>query len=402
MKTTIEDILTIALMTPMGDPVRDPANCKMGLPTILWGTPGIGKSFRIEHVSMTLGLPCEIILPSTRQPEDASGAAMPDGSGGVIFVSLLPGVKRLKQNKQGVLVLDELSCAKPSVQAAFLGVILDRRVGDEKLPPGIRILAAANDAEEAAGGWELEPPMANRLCHIDVPPPTDDDWVAWLMKDEAPVISPLESAEMQLAAGWDSAWAWARSMRAGYGKVNRDDKVLLDIPAVGKPERGKGWPSPRSWTMALRAMATCKIFGKAEDVMHTFVCGCIGSGIGTEFITWMRNADLPTAEEALKNGWKPDTQRLDRSVAVYSSVGLHMAQLEKTNRDSAVRLAPKAWKLLHEGWEAGLGDIVIVPAHQLINANLGRTSSQEAKKIASPLLEQMANSGYHKILRKVA
>ena len=194
----ILDILCTALMVPMGDPVHDPSNCKMGLPTILWGVPGIGKSYRTEYISARLGLPYEVIFPATRQPEDASGAAIPTGKGGVKFVSLLPGVSRLIQNKEGVLILDELSCARPAVQAAFLGVILDRRVGDEVLPPGIRILAAANDAEDAAGGWELEPPMANRLCHIDTPTPTDSEWVSWLLNEDIEKAEPMKDAQKQL------------------------------------------------------------------------------------------------------------------------------------------------------------------------------------------------------------
>ena len=400
MTVTIEDILTVSLMTPMGDPVRDPMNCKMGLPTILWGTPGIGKSYRMEFVSTCLGLPCEIILPSTRQPEDASGAAMPDGMGGVMFVSLLPGVTRLKANQYGVLILDELSCARPAVQAAFLGVILDRRVGDEKLPPGIRILAAANSADEAAGGWELEPPMANRLCHIDVPVPTDKDWTTWLMADESPTITPLEYAHTQLAVGWDAAWQWARALRFGFGKANQDDKVLLNIPKEGDPNRGRGWPSPRSWTMALRAMATCKVFQMSDDVMNTFVTGCVGQGIGIEFLTWVRNADLPSVEDVLTNGWEPDMRRLDRSVAVYSSVAMYLARLMKTNQAEAIMYGPVAWRLFTKGWDAGLGDIVFSPSQLLVQNGFVFGVSKEMDKAMKDLLPKMVDAGFAALITR--
>lgn len=398
-KASLEDVLTVSLMTPMGDPVRDPLGCKMGLPTILWGVPGIGKSFRTEFISLCLSLPVEVILPSTRQPEDPSGAAMPDGKGGVTFVSLLPGVTRLKENKDGVLMLDELSTARPAVQAAFLGVILDRRVGDERLPPGIRILAAANDADDAAGGWELEPPMANRLCHVSVTPPTDEEWVEWLLNEANPDLDPLEDATQRLINGWDAAWGHVRALRAGFGKARKGEPILINLPKVGDPQRGRGWPSPRSWTMALRAMATCKIFGMSEEVVRTFIQGCVGEGVGIEFLAWVKKADLPSPEEALKHGWKPDTRRLDRSVAVYSSVAVHLTQLTKGNKFEAINWAPAAWTMYTQAYEVGLGDIVFKPAQQLVRNGLGTEAGPNVADAAKSLLLQMAKAGFGRYIK---
>jgi MoxR-like ATPase len=166
----LEGVILVSLLTPWGNPSNP--ECTWGIPILIWGAPGIGKSGRISYISLCLGLPPEVTYPATNQPENVSGALIPDGQGSGTIFPLLAGVKRLIQNKQGVWIIDELSCARPAVQAAFLGAVYERRVGEEKLPGGIRIIAAANPPEEAAGGWELEPPMANRFCHIYMKPPS--------------------------------------------------------------------------------------------------------------------------------------------------------------------------------------------------------------------------------------
>ena len=38
-----------------------------------------------------------------------------------------------------------------------------------RLPAGVRVVAAANPPDEAADGWELAAPLANRLVHLDWP-----------------------------------------------------------------------------------------------------------------------------------------------------------------------------------------------------------------------------------------
>ena len=52
----------------------------------------------------------------------------------------------------------------------MLTVALERMVGRTKLPDAVRIVAAANPPDRAAGGVDLTPPMANRFLHIDFEP----------------------------------------------------------------------------------------------------------------------------------------------------------------------------------------------------------------------------------------
>src|SRR5204862_1816424 len=70
---------------------------------------------------------------------------------------------------RGIAFFDEISTAPPAVQAALLRVVLERTVGDLTLPDAVSVVAAANPPEQAADGWDLSPPLANRFCHLDWP-----------------------------------------------------------------------------------------------------------------------------------------------------------------------------------------------------------------------------------------
>jgi MoxR-like ATPase len=66
----------------------------------------------------------------------------------------------------GLIFLDELTTAPPAVQAALLRAVVDVAFADLELDPErVTLVAAANPPDEAAGGWDLAPPLANRFVH---------------------------------------------------------------------------------------------------------------------------------------------------------------------------------------------------------------------------------------------
>src|SRR2546430_16043910 len=88
------------------------------------------------------------------------------GGGGGFGFGRRAGAGRVAGAGQGRLFLAELSTAPPAVQAALLRVVLERAVGDLTLPDEVAVVAAANPPEQAADGWDLSAPLANRLCHL--------------------------------------------------------------------------------------------------------------------------------------------------------------------------------------------------------------------------------------------
>ena len=138
-----------------------------GVPVLLWGSPGTGKTSAVVALGQALGWPVETVIGSIREPSDFAG--LPVVIDGSVQLSPPGWAIRLCEAVEGLLFLDELTTAPPAVQAAMLRVVLERVVGDTRLPPGVRVVAAANPPDEAADGWEFAAPLANRLVHIDWP-----------------------------------------------------------------------------------------------------------------------------------------------------------------------------------------------------------------------------------------
>ena len=84
--------------------------------------------------------------------------------------------KRLADDGHMVIVfLDELTTVPPTTQAAMLRLLTENVCGELQLPDyepgkgGVVYLCASNAVEWAAGGQEIQAPMANRLWHGEFP-----------------------------------------------------------------------------------------------------------------------------------------------------------------------------------------------------------------------------------------
>src|SRR3954469_388835 len=167
------DLLTLLRDTatePRTDPQLEALTLAVSadLPVLLWGEPGIGKTAALTQLATALDLPLTTVIASVHEPSDFSGLPVVGDDPASQGVPMAPPdwAVRLVRAGRGLLFLDELSTAPPAVQAALLRVVLERRVGALRLPPGVRIVAAANPRSSAADGWELSPPLANRFVHL--------------------------------------------------------------------------------------------------------------------------------------------------------------------------------------------------------------------------------------------
>lgn len=385
--SNLEMMLSIAMTTPMDDP-RHP-DCRWGAPILLWGPPGIGKSGRVETAGDDCGLPVETVYLSTLQPEDISGIPMPDGNGGVTTVAHLGQLQSLIKAKRGILFLDELTCARPAVQGAGLGVVYNRRFAGNRLPGGIRVVGAANPADQAAGGWNLAPPMANRLLHLDVEVPSLADWTSWLLSGANRSGTSMQQGEDILKNKWAFVWAKTQGLGAGFIKRKGGD-VLYKLPPVGHKDRGRAWASPRSWEVALRCAATCEALGHV-DMASDLVSASVGPGMGTEWAAWVAEANLPDPEDVLENGWTPNRARLDIAVAVYSSA-IAWA-LSKTDKVEQRRSALKAWGLLNSADQHKLVDLALSPAAALMTAGYTTKAGADFMAVARDLTAKFGTTG---------
>lgn len=193
---------------------------RWGLPLLLEGRPGTAKTAIIEAVASSLGLVCEVVIASLREPADFLGLPVPDGKGNVTYAP--PAwAKRLAEAQRGIGFVDEISHTPPAVSAAMLRMINESVVGELALPPGIRWIAAQNSVEEA-GGYDLSTPMANRWGHVPWISTSAEDFAAWLIgrAGDASKGDSLDAAaeEARVEAAFPMAFAKASGLIGAFVK----------------------------------------------------------------------------------------------------------------------------------------------------------------------------------------
>ena len=112
-------------------------------PVMLWGPPGVGKSDMVAQIGARREVPVIDIRLSQMEPSDLRGIPFRDG-GRVEWAppAMLPDADR--HGETGILFLDEITSAPPSVSAAAYQLILDRRLGEYQVPEGWAIFASGN------------------------------------------------------------------------------------------------------------------------------------------------------------------------------------------------------------------------------------------------------------------
>jgi hypothetical protein len=338
------------------------------VPVLLWGAPGTGKTSTIRAMADRLGWPCETVIASIREPSDFAGLPVVVGDG-VRFAP--PGwARRLAATGHGLLFLDELSTAPPAVQAALLRVVLERVVGDLALPDDVSVVAAANPPEQAADGWDLSAPLANRLCHLawEIDPRAVADGLAggWA----APRVPDLPD-------GWEAGLGVARSLVAAFLHVR---PALACAPPTDAASAGRGWPSPRTWDMAARLLAASEAAGAGGEARSALVRGAVGEGAGVEFLAWLAEMDLPDPEKALAD---PDSfvlpKRGDRAYAAVAAVAAVVAADPTPERWAA------GWRVLGRA-ATGAPDVAAVAARMLARCRPEGTALPVEVRLFTPVL----------------
>jgi hypothetical protein len=353
MKTAKRDSIAIALQA--------------GIPVLIMGEPGIGKSRWVEGLGNQLGVSVETLIGATLLPEDIGGILAPNGE------YILPGwFRRLQAAGRGILFLDELTCAAPSVQAALLRLVADKALQGEKLPPGVCIIASANPADQAAGGWDLAAPLANRFCHLAWEP----DPVEW-SREFVNGFAGIKSAI--LPDNWTDKLLEAKAMVSAY--IRKNPVELQKFPKAIDQQSGP-WPSARTWDYTATVLAAHKAVG-ADDTAA--VVGLVGEGTGLQFLSWRNEMSLPDPEAVLANPEllpKREDQAFVTLIAVASSA-VSQGELKTWQR---------AWAVLGVAAQRGLTDVA-APAAMLLADEKNKPAKAPAPKEAAAFLPLWIASG---------
>jgi len=257
-----------------------------GLPALFWGPPGVGKSALVRQFAADHGVELAIIYAGREDPFVLSG--LPAVIEGQTRRAKRDWLARLEAahaaGRPTLLFIDEISTAAPATQAGLLSLILDGELDGLRLPANTRRWAAANPPDQAAGGFELAPPLANRLLHFDWSAVfSDADWLK-----SFPQYLQNNGVPPEVAA-----------LTAAYLEANRSD--ICRVPADGDERRGKAFPSRRTWEYAARLLAAWNWAPGREIPEHlaTALSGAVGEDAALRFSEYLRSADLPRPEDLI-------------------------------------------------------------------------------------------------------
>jgi hypothetical protein len=251
---------------------REFLSCTEGhhTPVMLWGPPGVGKSQIIAGIAAKHGVPLIDIRLSQMEPTDLRGIPFrTTGENGkeVVKWSVPDMLPDQDGTEPGILFLDEINAAPPTVSAAAYQLILDRKLGEYEIPEGWAIFAAGNRQGDRGVTYAMPAPLANRFTHYDVEANLDD-WIGWALKKD------IDERVL------------------GFLRFRPD--LLFSYDAAHNPV---AFPSPRSWEYAHRALQK---FSDRPDLLGDALQACVGQACGVELKAFIDNLEnLPDIDGIL-------------------------------------------------------------------------------------------------------
>jgi hypothetical protein len=148
-------------------------------PVLLVGMPGIGKTSIVDQVKEKTESDMMTSHPVVNDPTDGKGfPCVIDG-----VAQFLPfGDLRYALDYSGerlIWFLDDLGQARPAVQAAYMQLLLARRINGHKLPDSVVFIAATNRREDKAGVSGILEPVKSRFHMIIEIEPDVESFISW-------------------------------------------------------------------------------------------------------------------------------------------------------------------------------------------------------------------------------
>jgi len=256
-------------------------------PVMLWGAPGVGKSQIVSEIAEKHQVPLIDIRLSQMEPSDLRG--IPFRSDQYVewaVPSMLPDSER--HGVEGILFLDEITSAPPSVSAAAYQLILDRRLGEYRIPRGWAIFAAGNRQGDRGVTYSMPAPLANRFSHFELEVNLDD-WVSWAF-----------------ANGIDERLIAFLRFRP---------ELLFDFDPSHNPV---AFPSPRTWEFAHRALQK---FDDHAELLSPALQACVGPAAGIELAAFVDNMEkLPDIDAIIAGESLEVPKEVDLQYAVASAL----------------------------------------------------------------------------------
>jgi hypothetical protein len=262
----------------MSDRTLTPSKAKNALqfamrkkrPIFLWGPPGIGKSDIVAQI--TKGLVNSYLIDirlSLWEPTDIKGIPYFDANEGKMVWGApaeLPDEAMAAKYDHIVLFLDEMNSAAPAVQAAAYQLILNRRVGQYRLPDNVIIVAAGNREADKGVTYRMPAPLANRFVHLEMAV-NFDDWFSWAVNNKV------------------------HQDVVGYLQFAKADLYDFDPKSASR-----SFATPRSWSFVSELLDEQLDEGTTTDL----VAGAVGEGLAIKFMAHRKvAASMPDPSDIL-------------------------------------------------------------------------------------------------------
>lgn len=237
-------------------------------PILVTGAPGGGKSDIIAQATEAAGAALLLSHPSVEDPTTPGG--LPWASAGDTEARFLPfGIlaAAMRAERRTVWFLDDLGQAAPAVQAAYMQLLLARRVGEHVLPDCVSFIAATNRRTDRAGVSGILEPVKSRFASIVELEADISDWSRWALGAGVP-------AEMV---------AFLRF---------RPDLLSAFNPSADITNS----PCPRTWSNAAWILS----LDLPKPERAEALAGSVGEGASTEFLAFLEMfRQLPSIDAIL-------------------------------------------------------------------------------------------------------
>mgnify|MGYP003108431740 FL=1 len=254
-------------------------NMRVGLNTMIWGGPGIGKSEIPQQVADELNCKLLDFRANLFDPVDVRGVPyVSDVESGKFTSWAAPDIFPIAERDGdiGIFLIDELPTAPPATQNAFLQLLLTRQVGDYTMPDGWSVISAGNRLTDAAAVYQMPSPVRNRLMHYELEP-NINTWCDWALQHD--VDSTLVSF------------------------LRFKPNLLYSFKADEY-----AFPTPRSWSFVDKRLKLEK--DHRDDSMFFGASAAVGNGPAGEFVAFAKIAnELPDIDYLIENphSYKPTT-----------------------------------------------------------------------------------------------
>lgn len=263
---------------------------------LILGPPGCGKTSVIEQLSKEDNLEPIIISLSQTEPGDLLGYAKVNEAINkfqYIVSELIPiETDPLPEGKDGwCLFLDDATNGLPAVQVACYRIIQERMVGNHKIHPKCRIVAAGNRDEDGCYTYTMPTAFRSKVMILQL----EADPNIWL--DHA------------YQKGFD--YRVVTYITAYKDKLNGSSELSEDL----------SYPCSRTWERVSKLIKDKNDISSA--IMFNCISGLIGKSAATHFLAFVKYFDkIPTYQEILDEPTKTPVPKDGDVGLLWATIGM--------------------------------------------------------------------------------